>query len=620
MSGPAPHPLPATGRLTDVPQPPSVALATTLIDAAVAGGVTDAVLAPGSRNAPLSMALFDADAAGRIRLHVRVDERSAGFVAVGLARATGRPALVCTTSGTAVGNLVPAVLEAHHGAVPMVVLTADRPPELRALGANQVIDQQQVFRPALRWFAELDTPTGAGDELPAASAAILTALAAAAGAPGPPPGPAQLNLPLKEPLLPNDNEPLTAPAATDGAVTRAGTRADTTDTRAGAPVAAAGPVTVDDPGEKVLFVADLTHPAAGAVAAAGHPVVSEAGGAAGSRVLNAGIWLLDNGIGFPPDQHSATGPDPAAGHDGAGDGGHGDRNSAAAPPGWTDCIPDRVVVLGRPTLYRSVTRLLANTPVIDVVGPTGPIADPTGRARRVAQGLGLITHPAPQGFRLAWEQADRSASAVLRSRLRRTDIAQSPALAAAVLDALPDPATLVLGSSQSPRDVGRFGAGRDGVRIIANRGVAGIDGIVSTAVGAALAAGAPTAALLGDLAFVHDLNGLVIGPHEPVPDVTIVVSNNDGGAIFSTLEPGETLHARAFERVFGTPHGVDVAAACQAVGAEHVLVTDIGQLRAELRTWSGIRVLEVPTVRSELRGFLADTGVEVAAALGLGPA
>lgn len=597
LSGPPPHPHRATGRLTSVPQPPSVALAAALIDAAVAAGVQDAVLAPGSRNAPLSMALFDADAAGRIRLHVRVDERSAGFVALGLARTTGRPALVCTTSGTAVGNLVPAVLEAHHGAVPMLVLTADRPPELRALGANQVIDQQQVFGPALRFFAELATPTGADHELPAGRAAILDALGAAAGAPGLPPGPAQLNVPLKEPLLPNDNEPLRAGPidATPATGAGAGIAATGTDTRGGAPAVVPAPVTVDNPDEKVLFVADLTHPAAAAVAAAGHPVISEAGGAAGSSVLNAGIWLLDNGIGF------ADGPEVPAGY---------------GPP-WNDCVPDRVVVLGRPTLYRSVTRLLANAPIVDVVGPTGPIADPTGRARRVAPGLGPIAHPAPQGFRRAWEEADRSASAVLRHRLQRTDIAQSPALAAAVLATLPDPATLVLGSSQSPRDVGRFAAGRDGVRIIANRGVAGIDGIVSTAVGAALAADAPTAALLGDLTFVHDLNGLVIGPHEPVPDVTFVVSHNDGGAIFSTLEPGETLHARAFERVFGTPHGVDLAAACQAVGAEHVLVTDIGQLRAELRTWSGIRVLEVPTVRSELRGFLADTGVDVAAALGI---
>lgn len=607
-----------------MPPPPSVALATALVDAAIAGGVTDAVLAPGSRNAPLSMALFDADASGRLRLHVRVDERSAGFVALGLARASGRPALVCTTSGTAVGNLVPAVLEAHHGGVPMLVLTADRPPELRALGANQVIDQQQVFQPALRLFAELDTPTGNGDNPNRWREVIRQALRAATGAPGSPPGPAQLNVPLTEPLLPNDNDPLgagPAGAATAAAEITVDITAETApETAAGAP-ALAGPgsaasgaapandvIEVSDPDEKVLFVADLTHPAAAAVAAAGHPVISEAGGAAGSRVLGAGVWLLDKGIGFPT-REPATEAGAEATTEAA------EEDAAAQPSPWSACAPDRVVVLGRPTLYRSVTRLLAAAPTVDVVGPVGPVADPTGRARRVAPGLGPITHPAPAAFRQAWARADQLAGTAVRNRLRGTDIAHSPALAAAVLQALADPATLVLGSSQVPRDVGRFAAPRDGVRIIANRGVAGIDGIVSTAVGAALAGSGRTAALLGDLTFVHDLNGLVIGPHEPVPDLTLVVSNNDGGAIFGTLEPGDPLHARAFERVFGTPHGVDLAAACQAVGADHVLVTDAGQLRAELQVWSGIRVLEVPTVRSELRGWLAAAGADVAAAL-----
>jgi 2-succinyl-5-enolpyruvyl-6-hydroxy-3-cyclohexene-1-carboxylate synthase len=166
----------------------------------------------------------------------------------------------------------------------------------------------------------------------------------------------------------------------------------------------------------------------------------------------------------------------------------------------------------------------------------------------------------------------------------------------------------VLGSSQAPRDVGLAAAARDGLRVVANRGVAGIDGTVSTAVGVALAAGrdpgaptvAPTVALMGDLTFLHDVTGLVIGPHEPRPDLSIVVSSNDGGAIFATLEPGEPPHARAFERVFGTPHGVQLAGMAQACGAEHVFVTATDELADAIADPAGIRVVEVPTSRTEL--------------------
>jgi len=185
------------------------------------------------------------------------------------------------------------------------------------------------------------------------------------------------------------------------------------------------------------------------------------------------------------------------------------------------------------------------------------------------------------------------------------DIAFSPRLARELVAALPEPATLVLGSSQGPRDVGLTSFARDGLRVVANRGVAGIDGTVSTAVGVALAASVaadagPTVALMGDLTFLHDMTGLVIGPHEPRPDLTIVVSSNDGGAIFSTLEPGEPAYARAFERVFGTSHGVQLAGVAEACGAEHVLVSTADELADAIADPAGIRVVEVPTSRTEL--------------------
>ena len=185
------------------PVNPSTALARVLVDELIACGVTDAVLTPGSRNAPLSMALHDADATGRLRLHVRIDERTAGYLALGLARGSGRPAAIVTTSGTAVANLHPAVLEAHHGGVPLLVLSADRPPWLRDVGANQAIDQHGVFGSALRFFHEFAVPQRVSGQNAGWRAMVCRAVGAAIGA-GAVPGPAQLNLALAEPLLPDD--------------------------------------------------------------------------------------------------------------------------------------------------------------------------------------------------------------------------------------------------------------------------------------------------------------------------------------------------------------------------------------------------------------------------------
>src|SRR6478736_6786276 len=290
---------------------PSTALARVLVDELIAGGVTDAVLAPGSRNAPLSFALAEADTAGRIRLHVRIDERTAGFLALGLARGSGRPVAVCTTSGTAVANLHPAVLEAHHGGVPMVVLSADRPPRLRDVGANQTIDQARIFGPALRFFHEFGVPIRSGRQNASWRSMVCRALAHAGGAATGVPGPVQLNLPLDEPLVPDHDR-----GEDDWPESLAGAGVPWTAypevTRSGPPIPAPAA------GERVLFVADLTHPAAEAIARAGHPVVSEAGGAAGRHILAAGLHLLD------------------------------------APRFLAAHRPERVIVLGRPTLYRSV--------------------------------------------------------------------------------------------------------------------------------------------------------------------------------------------------------------------------------------------------------------------------
>jgi 2-succinyl-5-enolpyruvyl-6-hydroxy-3-cyclohexene-1-carboxylate synthase len=284
-----------------------------------------------------------------------------------------------------------------------------------------------------------------------------------------------------------------------------------------------------------------------------------------------------------------------------------------------EALPDRVVVLGRPTLFRQVQRLLADPRVtVDVIAHPRGYADPSGTARTVAAGWPDLRELPDAGWAAQWRAADRRACGAVQASLDELDIAASPRLARDLITALPGRATLVLGSSQSPRDIGLSTTARDGLRVIANRGVAGIDGTNSTAVGVALAAGVddgPTVALMGDLTFLHDATGLVIGPHEPRPDLTIVVSNNDGGAIFSTLEPGEARHARAFDRVFGTPHGVLLAGLAESCGAEHVFVSTADELTDAIGDPGGIRVVEVPTSRTELPGTLRRLTEAVRAAL-----
>jgi len=556
---------------------PSTALARVLVDELIACGVSEVVLAPGSRNAPLSMALHDADSTGRLRLHVRIDERTAGFLAVGLARGSGAPAAVVTTSGTAVANLHPAVMEAHHGGVSLVVLSADRPPWLRDVGANQAIDQQTLFGPALRFFHEFSVPQRVPGQNGPWRAMVCRAVGAALGADGRR-GPVQLNLPLAEPLLPEPGDD-----GLDGWPERLIGRGGPWTRMAGF---VDGPsVPPPDAGERVLFLADLTHPWAAQVAAAGHVVLSEAGGAAGSSVLSAGMHLL------------------------------------AAPDFLDAARPDRVIVLGRPTLYRQVGRLLADSRVtVDMVAQPQGYADPAGSARVVAPGRLDVSALPAAAWAQEWYRANHVAAAAVRAVVDDLDIAFSPRLARELIAALPEPATLVLGSSQGPRDVGLTSFARDGLRVVANRGVAGIDGTVSTAVGVALAASVaadagPTVALMGDLTFLHDMTGLVIGPHEPRPDLTIVVSSNDGGAIFSTLEPGEPAYARAFERVFGTSHGVQLAGVAEACGAEHVLVSTADELADAIADPAGIRVVEVPTSRTELAPTLRRLTGAVRAAL-----
>ena len=574
---------------------PATTSARTVVDELVACGVTDAVLCPGSRNAPLAFALHAADAAGRLRLHVRIDERTAGFLALGLALTSGRPVPVATTSGTAAANLLPAVLEAAHAGVPLLAITADRPAELVGTGASQTVAQVGMFGSAVRLAPAV------GGTVAQTRAAVGRAVAAAVGLP---PGPVHLNIPFREPLTPDPSaEPADTPTA-------------------GAPVSATA--------------TDLTQPAAADVAAptapgaAAAPDVAAPAGPAGaawpvgragrpwtavatSRVVAAPLPLdptaptlviagpgappLDVGVPVVAEPSSAPWP--------------GAVRTGPWLLGTPSLTPAQVVVAGRPTLHRAVARLLAD-PAVAVYALADerglPWTDVVGSVRAV--GALPPLRPDPEWLR-RWTAADKAAQAALDEALDTGPVGMQ--LARALVAALAEGTQLVLGSSNPVRDVALAAAPRDGVVVRSNRGVAGIDGTISTAVGAALAHDGPTVALLGDLTFLHDTTGLVIGPDEARPDLTIVVLDDRGGGIFHLLEQGAPEHAPAFERVFGTPHTVDLAALCAAMGVAHTYA-EPADITGHLGH-PGIRVVQVQAERGGLRVAHAALRARVAAAV-----
>jgi len=548
---------------------PSTALATVVVDELIRHGVREAVLCPGSRSAPFAYALQDADRSGRLRLHVRVDERSAAFLALGMAKLTRRPVPVFTTSGTAVANLHPAVLEASHAAVPLIIVSADRPAELRGTGANQTTDQSQLFGNAVRLFHELGTPESRGSQNAVWRSTVARLWAAATGVGGLDAGPVHLNVPLREPLVPDLAPEDAWPESLDGRDDDAPwVRVHPSDPRA------EGVASVP---RTLVLLGDLPEPDMSAEVtalawAAGWPVVAEPFGAHDRRdlvphgplLLTAGQWL----------------------------GGH---------------LPDRVLVVGRVTLSRAVGALLRDPRVrVEIVAAQTSWPD-ASHVASVVRPFEAVTASLPEGRQVDEEWAREWADAgELVAKAAGPLIEQAwpsgLAVAATVLAELPSEAILFVGSSNSARDVdlAMSPSVSAPITVVASRGLSGIDGCVSTAIGLALAQpGRPAYALMGDLTFLHDTNGLLIGPHEPQPDLTIVVTNDDGGGIFTLLEPGEPSRATDYERVFGTPTRASIVDICRAHGVRHSLVpsaADLGTLLGQQP--EGLLVLEVTVDRS----------------------
>jgi len=550
----------------------SIVLAHVLVDELVRAGVRHVVLAPGSRSAPLAAAVVAAEAAGRLRLHVRIDERSAGFTALGLTKASAQVVAVVTTSGTAVANLHPAVLEAHHVGARLLVLTADRPGSLRGTGANQTTDQTRIFGTAAT-FVELASDDGGPRPCAGWRSRTCRALGAATR------GPVQLNVGLTDPLV----GALPAEGIDDPAF---GGRADDSPwTRVEADPLVPPVVLAAAPNRTVVVVGDA-EPAVGAAAVSlaelgGWPLFAEPSGNA--RIGANAIRLYRLLIGAD----------------------HGPAADLTAGI-------ERVVVVGRPTLSRPVARLLARHDVEVIVCGPAPWIDVAGTARAVLTGVPSIVPRfggEPTGGRTwldGWQRLDRE----LGYAVAPATEPDGPGIAAVVAAAASAAHALVVGSSNPVRDLDLAPIGSSSTApVYANRGLAGIDGMVSTSVGVALGAGS-TLALMGDLTFLHDANGLLIGPGEVRPDLRIVVVNDDGGSIFHTLEQGAPELADTFERIFGTPHGADLAARSAAVGVPHRRAKTLADVEAALAApIDGVDIVEVAIPRAGRRaaaGILAE--------------
>jgi 2-succinyl-5-enolpyruvyl-6-hydroxy-3-cyclohexene-1-carboxylate synthase len=568
-----------------------------LVDELQASGVVAAVVCPGSRSTPLALAV-----AGQrgLRYSVHLDERSAAFHALGYAKATGRPVALVCTSGTAGANFLPAIAEASHARVPLVVLSADRPPELRAWGAAQTMEQRSLYAGFARWSEEAPCPSeGVGDGY--ARALARRAVAEAMGAA---PGPVHLNLPFREPLVPatidveslagavasaESTPPVLEPRDPDGTIVRALRSA-----KRG--VLVFGPDAWDP---------SLADAATSLAAALGWPVVADpaSGLRAGNIVPDSLVCHADLLL-----RHVAT---------------------AAA------LQPEVILRFGGVPTAKAVNEWMACHAQAEVwlVDPAAGFRDPQHRAVRQlrlmpSQLAALVraadVEPSTESlaWRSRWRNADRVAGSALTAALDGDARFLAPQLARALWSGLPARSALYAANSMAIRDLDAFAGPRaEPLRLLANRGVNGIDGLVSSALGAAQALRSPTVLWCGDLALLHDVSGLLAGQLHAA-DLTIVVSNDDGGGIFEYLPVARAVPREVFEPLFAVPHGLDLCALARGLGWQATRVASAEAFAAALShaMAGGLHVIEVPVDRAANTALHARLNEAVRTALQGGPA
>ena len=514
---------------------PAQAFAATLLATFAKAGVRNFFLAPGARSQALAIAAGQLADAKKIDLHVRLDERSMAFTALGAALASGEPSVVITTSGTAVANLHPAVLEAHHSGVPLILLTADRPHELRGVGANQTTNQLNIFNDAVRECVDVPAPNGNDGESREAVELAVNAIAVAMGYDGDQPGPVQLNLAFREPLS------------------------------ASSPNAAEL--------NPILSMPDIFEPHPEfAVLSSELPTVVMAGAGAGADAVE-----LAEAFGWPLLAEPSSGA----------------RMGANAIIGYRRILEGselaseirRVVVYGKPTLGRAAIKLLFNEEV-EVVVIKSKVMGHFDVSRRATKVVDEITVDDEVDFEWLerWRKADADHAAAESAALDRRSLVD------AIWSATNDADQLVLGASRLIREADAWAPAK-AIRVFSNRGLAGIDGTVATATGVALIEReGTTRALMGDLTLLHDASSLVIDPADGELNIQVVVGNDGGGTIFAGLEMAGQLEPKTFEKLFTTPQQVDLWHLAQAYGWSYIRVEDRAELDAALKTTGRVLV------------------------------
>lgn len=568
---------------------PTFAFVSAFVDELARSGVTDVVVCPGSRSTPLA---YGFAANSNLKLWMQYDERSAGFFALGLAKATRRAVALVCTSGTAAANFMPAVVEAYMSRVPLVVITADRPAELRDNGAPQAIDQLKLFGSYAKWYAEMPLPEASNEMLRFARTQAGRAAGTANAAPA---GPVHLNQPFREPLTPapvvtqplppeSQRDPVAWAGRPNGQpyveLKQAPLRLDSDEI---GPLA----LTLEGIERGLIIVGPQDDPALAAAVAdlaakLGYPVLADplSGLRAGPHDRQL---FISNYDAFLRDTRFTTG----------------------------DAYrPDLVIRLGAMPTAKSLLLFLKRFPDLPqylVDGGNGwsePTqlaqsvyhADPTLFCRDLAARL-----PAKEvrsGWLGDWLECASATRQALDTALKALPELFEGRVLAAMADLLPDGATLFVGNSMPVRDLDSFFAGSaKNIRLLCNRGANGIDGVVSSALGVAAAGQGPLFLVIGDLSTYHDLNGLLAAKLHHL-DATIIILNNDGGGIFSFLPQAGVPHN--FEQLFGTPHGLDFEPVMQMYGAKFSRVQDWAGFESAIQTarqQDGLKVIEVPTNR-----------------------
>ena len=581
----------------------NTALASAMAEELARCGVRRAVVSPGSRSTPLAVALWREPA---IEVTVILDERSAGFLALGSALADGKPAVVLCTSGSAATNLHPSVVEADEAGVPMIVLTADRPPELRDIGAGQTIDQLKLFGDAVRWFCEVGTHEADDDGLLHFRAVACRAYASASGDPRP--GPVHLNVPWREPLSPvpiegqvTASDPLALAGRGDAPLSEVLTAAPRADEAMLDRMAAR-----IEGCERGLIMAGRCHdpavadPVASLAAAAGYPVVAEP-----TSQLRRGPH--DRSLVISTYDHIAR-----------------DRPSSLEP--------ELVLRVGDLPTSKPLRRWLAAVDGVEqiVIDPIGEWREPTRKAdiilradpiattRSLAERLTRMrpgaSTVAGSAFAAAWLDADRAVREAVDEQIDQLDELSEPGVWTALGRALRDGDSVFAASSMPVRDLEAFlRPGPEGVRVASNRGANGIDGLVSTAAGLAQGTGARTWAVLGDLALFHDLGGLAAA--RDLAELRLIVIDNAGGGIFHFLPQADALDSSEFEALLGTPAGLDPSEAAQLFGLSVAEPSSPSEFERALESDARVIVLHTDRRRNlELHRELAEVAAAVVGA------